>query len=133
MPTAAQRNGDFSQTTAPDGTVIPILDPFSNHQPFPGNIVPKSRINPAGQALLNVFPLPNFNNAAVSSNQYNYIYQPYLKSYNNYHFYRIDWDPTDKLRMFWRLDYDPVGDTGLFGANWPLLTTTDTFPYTVTL
>lgn len=132
MPTVAQRNGDFSQTTAPDGTLIPVLDPFNNHQPFPGNIVPKSRINPAGQALLNIFPLPNFNNPAVSSNQYNYIYQPYLRSYNNYHFYRIDWDPTEKLRMFWRLDYDPVGDTGLFGTNWPQLTTTDTFPYTVT-
>lgn len=132
MPTAAQRNGDFSQTTTPDGTPVPILDPFSNHQPFPGNVVPKNRINPAGQALLNVFPLPNFNNASVSSNQYNYIYQPYLKSHNNYHFYRVDWDPTEKLRMFWRFDYDPVGDTGLFGANWPLLATTDNFPYIVT-
>jgi hypothetical protein len=132
MPTLAQRNGDFSQTTAPDGTLIPILDPLNNHRPFPGNIVPKSRISPAGQALLNLFPLPNFNNPAVSSNQYNYIYQPYLSSYNNYHFYRVDWDPTAKLRMFWRLDYDPVGDTGLFGANWPELTSTDTYPYTVT-
>ena len=132
MPTAAQRNGDFSQTTAPDGTQIPVLDPLSNHNPFPGNVIPKSRINPGGQALLNIFPLPNFNNASVSSNQYNYIYQPYLKSHNNYHFYRLDWDPTEKLHMFWRLDYDPVGDTGLFGANWPLLTTTDNFPYIVT-
>src|SRR5260370_11983291 len=126
MPTAAQRNGDFSQTTTP------ILDPFNNHQPFPGNVIPQSRINSVGQGLLNVFPLPNFNNPAVSSNQYNYIYQPYLASYNNYHFYRVDWDPTQKLRMFWRLDYDPVGDTQLFGTNWPELTTTDTFPYTVT-
>jgi hypothetical protein len=127
MPTAAQRNGDFSQTPG-----VQILDPLNNHQPFPGNVIPKNRINSAGQALLNVFPLPNFNNAAVSSNQYNYIYQPYLASYNNYHFYRVDWDPTQKLRMFWRLDYDPVGDTQLFGTNWPELTTTDTFPYTVT-
>ena len=132
MPTAAQRNGDFSQTTNPDGTLIPILDPLSNHTPFPGNIVPKSRINPAGQALLNVFPLPNFNNPSVSSNQYNYIYQPYLASYNNYHFFRVDWDPTEKLRLFWRLDYDPVNDTSLFGANWPELTTSDNFPYIVT-
>jgi hypothetical protein len=132
MPTAAQRKGDFSQTVDGNGTLIPILDPLNNHTPFPGNVIPQNRINTAGQALLNVLPLPNFNNAAVSSNQYNYIYQPYLKSYNNYHFYRIDWDPTTKLRMFWRLDYDPVGDTGLFGTNWPQLTTTDTFPYTVT-
>ncbi|HLM98820.1 MAG TPA: carboxypeptidase-like regulatory domain-containing protein [Bryobacteraceae bacterium] len=127
MPTAAQRSGDFSQTPG-----VTILDPLNNHQPFPGNMIPASRINSAGQGLLNVFPLPNFDNPAVSSGQYNYIYQPYLASYNNYHFYRVDWDPTQKLRMFWRLDYDPVGDTQLFGTNWPELTTTDTFPYTVT-
>jgi hypothetical protein len=132
MPTAAERNGDFSKTVAADGTQVPILDPFNNSQPFAGNIVPKSRINPGGQALLNVFPLPNFNNPAVSSNQYNYIYQPYLSSYNNYHFYRVDWDPTEKLRMFWRMDYDPVNDTSQFGANWPELTTSDNFPYIVT-
>ena len=132
MPTALERKGDFSQTTTPDGVQIPILDPFNNHQPFPGNVVPTSRLNPAGQALLNVFPLPNFNNPSVSSNQYNYIYQPYLSSYNNYHFLRVDWDPTEKARLFWRFDYDPVGDTGLFGASWPQLITTDTFPYIVT-
>ncbi len=133
MPTAAERRGDFSQTTDGSGAVIPILDPLNNHMPFPGNKVPQNRINSAGQALLNVFPLPNFINPAITSDQYNYIYQPYLKSYNNYHFYRLDWDPTEKLRMFWRLDYDPVGDTGIFGGgNWNLLTSTDTFPYTVT-
>jgi hypothetical protein len=132
MPTAAQRRGDFSQTTNPDGNPIPILDPLNNHQQFPGNIVPQSRINPAGQALLNVFPMPNFGNLAVSAGQYNYIYQPYISSTNNYHFYRIDWDPTEKLRMFWRLDYDPVNDTGLFGMNWPELTTSDNYPYIVT-
>ena len=101
------------------GTLIPILDPLNNHQPFPGNIIPAESHQSRRPGLLNVFPLPNFNNPAVSSNQYNYIYQPYLTSYNNYHFYRVDWDPTEKLRMFWRLDYDPVDDTGLFGANWP--------------
>jgi len=132
MPTAAQRNGDFSQTTDGSGTLIPILDPLSNHQPFAGNIVPKNRISSAGQGLLNVFPMPNFNNPAVSSNQYNYIYQPYVASFNNYHFYRIDWDPTNKLRLFWRLDWDPVEDTALFGTAWPEVTPRDYFPYTVT-
>jgi hypothetical protein len=132
MPTAAERRGDFSQTLAADGTQVPILDPLNKRLPFPGNIVPQNRINAGGQALPNVFPLPNFNNPAVSSNQYNYIYQPYLASYNNYHFYRVDWDPTEKLRMFWRLDYDPVNDTQQFGANWPELTASDNFPYVVT-
>jgi hypothetical protein len=132
MPTALERNGDFSQTTDGTGAVIPILDPLNNHQPFPGNKIPQNRINTAGQALLNIFPMPNFNNTAVSAGQYNYIYQPYLASFNNYHFYRVDWDPTQKLRMFWRLDYDPVEDDGLFGTAWPELIPRDYFPYTVT-
>lgn len=132
MPTAAQRSGDFSQTTDAGGNLIPILDPANNHQQFSGNIIPPNRINAAGQALLKLFPLPNFNNPAVSLGDYNYIYQPYLRSFNNYHFYRVDYDPTSKLRMFWRLDYDPVCDTGLIGPSWPELTTADCFPYTVT-
>src|SRR5260370_23746529 len=126
MPTAAQRNGDFSQTTSP------ILDPFNNHQPFPGNVIPGIRINSAAQGLLNVFPLPNFNNPAVSSNQYNYIYQPYLASYNNYNFYWLYCDHSQKIRIFLSLWLDPLSPTQLFGTNWPELTTTDTFPYTVT-
>jgi len=131
MPTMLERNGDFSQSTV-GGTLIPILDPFNNHQQFPGNVIPPSRINPEGQALLKLFPLPNFNNPAVSLGDYNYVYQPYLKSYNNYHFYRVAYNATSKLRLFWRLDYDPVCDTGLIGTNWPELTTADCFPYTVT-
>ena len=132
VPTAAQRNGDFSQTTDQSGTLIPILNPYNNHQQFAGNIIPPNLINPAGKALLNLFPLPNFNNPAVSFNNYNYIYQPYLGSYNYYSFTRLDYDPTEKLRLFWRLDKDPVCDTGLFGPNWPELITRDCFPYTVT-
>ena len=127
MPTMLEGNGDFSQSTV-GGTLIPILDPFNNHQQFPGNVIPPSRINPEGQALLRLFPLPNFNNPAVSLGDYNYVYQPYLKSYNKYYFYRIDYNPTSKLRLFWRLDYDPVCDTGLVGANWPQLTTAGLFP-----
>ncbi|MGH9354214.1 MAG: hypothetical protein ACRD2G_18960, partial [Terriglobia bacterium] len=132
MPTMAQRNGDFSQTTTVGGTPIPILNPFNNHQQFSGNVIPPGLIDPSGRALLNLFPLPNFNNPAVSQNDYNYIYQPYLASYNNYHFSRVDYDPTDKLRLFWRLDVDPVCDTSLFGADWPELTARNCFPYMVT-
>jgi hypothetical protein len=132
MPTAAQRQGDFSQTTTPNGTLIVVNDPLNNHQPFPGNVIPQNRLNTAGQALLSVFPMPNFINPAVTGNQYNYVYQPYVNSTNNYHFYRVDWDPTPKLRLFWRLDYDPVNDTALFGANWPELKSSDNYPYTVT-
>ena len=70
LPTAAELNGDFSQTTfgkatlQPDGSVSGttslqlINDPLTGQQ-FPGNVIPSNRINPMGQALLMLSPLPN--------------------------------------------------------------------------
>lgn len=123
MPTAAQRVGDFSQTTTTAGVLVPILNPFDNRQPFPGNIVPQGLINPSGQALLNLFPLPNFINPAVSKNNYNYVYQDTAVGSSLSTFARVDYDPTDKLRMFFRIDVQPSNseavNTG--GVNWPML------------
>ncbi len=52
--TAAMRNGDFSQLLP--GTVI--KDPYTS-QPFPGNIIPASRIAPQAVKLMQYIPLPN--------------------------------------------------------------------------
>jgi Carboxypeptidase regulatory-like domain/TonB dependent receptor len=53
VPTAAMRNGDFS------GANFVIRDPLTG-QPFPGNVIPASRIDPTAQRMLNFFyPLPN--------------------------------------------------------------------------
>lgn len=60
-PTAAQRTGDLSQLTTP------IIDPQTG-APFPGNVIPTSRISPQAQALLNLYPLPNF----TTPGAYNY-------------------------------------------------------------
>ncbi len=53
VPTAAQRMGDLSSV------ITPIVDPLTG-APFAGNIIPSSRISPQAQALLNLYPLPNF-------------------------------------------------------------------------
>jgi hypothetical protein len=53
VPTAAQRNGDFSALT------IPIIDPLTG-QPFPGNIIPSNRFDPLAKKILDqVYPSPN--------------------------------------------------------------------------
>ena len=53
VPTAAMRNGDFS------GTTIVVKDPLTG-QPFPGNVIPANRIDPAARNILDFFyPLPN--------------------------------------------------------------------------
>ena len=57
VPTLAERQGDFSQTT----TTMPatIYDPLSG-SPFPGNSIPVARFNPAAAGLLTYFPLPTY-------------------------------------------------------------------------
>ncbi len=52
VPTAAERGGDLS---ALGGTII---DPTTG-QAFTGSQIPQSRINPAAQQLLNLYPMPN--------------------------------------------------------------------------
>jgi trimeric autotransporter adhesin len=63
VPTGAQRNGDFSQSTQSLGTSatgipVVIFDP-STHQPFANNTIPASRVSPIALGLLNFYKLPN--------------------------------------------------------------------------
>lgn len=71
-PTALEREGNFSQTVDVSGRPLTVNDPLTR-QPLPGNIVPPSRVDPNGRALLNFFPLPNFFDVNVSRRAYNYI------------------------------------------------------------
>ena len=72
MPTALEREGNFSRSLDSNGRLITITDPTSG-APFPGNIVPAGRINPLGQGILKFFPLPNYvdpNPALVNTQNY---------------------------------------------------------------
>jgi hypothetical protein len=61
VPTAAMRQGDFSELLSPSnaffGRVRTITDPTTG-QPLAGNLVPKARLSANGVALLNAYPLP---------------------------------------------------------------------------
>jgi hypothetical protein len=57
LETPLERTGNFSQAVSTTGAVT-IYDPLS-HLPFPGNIIPSSRLDPAALKLLTLFPLPN--------------------------------------------------------------------------
>ncbi len=59
LPDDAERTGDFSQAA-----VAPI-DPVT-HAPFPGNVIPASRISAQAKALLAFYPEPNFNSAGYN-------------------------------------------------------------------
>jgi trimeric autotransporter adhesin len=58
MPTSAERAGDFSQSP------MLVIDPVSG-APFPGNVVPQSRISPQAEALLRFYPMPNFGQSST--------------------------------------------------------------------
>lgn len=59
MPTQLERKGDFSRSFDTSGKLIVVNDPLTGRA-FPGNVIPPSRINPAGQGILNFLPLPNY-------------------------------------------------------------------------
>jgi hypothetical protein len=70
MPTAIQRQGDFSQTRNASGALIQMFDPLTTRanpanaaqfirDTFPGNVIPSSRIDPVARNLAPLYPLPN--------------------------------------------------------------------------
>src|SRR5436190_4543447 len=80
MPTDREMAGDFSQTLDSSGRLINIRDPLATGACdavaggpacFPGNIIPASRINPNGKALLNMLPRANNFNRAFTQGQFN--------------------------------------------------------------
>jgi hypothetical protein len=72
VPTQEQRNGDFSKKESIAENPGGIFDPCAGNQnsgtpcpriQFPGNVIPTTEIDPIGQAILNLYPMPNIPNA----------------------------------------------------------------------
>lgn len=122
FPTALEREGNFSRSFDQNGQLIPIRDPQTNAQ-FPGNIVPASRVDPKGQALLNLFPLPNAVNAAQT---YNSVFQVPIQMPRTDQLLRIDWTVSRNTNFYARGIYDYQATRGDFGfvlasPAWPQL------------
>jgi len=101
MPTALERQGDFSQTLDVSGKLVPITDGLGGPL-FPNNVIPKNRLNPNGQALMNILPLPNFLNRAISGGNYNFQIQEVQKDPKRSQLLRLDYVPSEKDRLFVR-------------------------------
>lgn len=69
VATGLERNGDYSQTRTPQGGVIPVYDPATTRRNpagagfvrdlFPGNVVPRGRMDTLSLKVLPFMPLPN--------------------------------------------------------------------------
>jgi hypothetical protein len=108
-PTALERQGNFSQSFQNNGTLTAINDPTTG-APFPGNIIPASRITPLGQAMLNFFPLPNFAGAGSQANIVNYTEAASATHPRRNDVLRVDVNPTNKLSGYFRYinDHDDM-------------------------
>jgi hypothetical protein len=95
LPTAEERAGNFSNSLNPGGTLIAVRDPLTNAN-FPGNIIPASRINKNGLALLNTMPLPNQLNRAISSGTFNNEFLNVVPNERDQHLFRIDYRANEK-------------------------------------
>ncbi len=93
VPTPAERMGDFS--------AIPniIYDPLTG-SPFPGNIIPVSRFNPAALGLLQYFPQPSY--TGVVQNYRNVTSTP---NNNNNIGVRLNAPLTNKDRLTFNVQY----------------------------
>jgi hypothetical protein len=58
VPTALEREGNFSQLLGTSGALIPIYPP-RHSVPYPNNTIPSALLDPVALALLQYLPLPN--------------------------------------------------------------------------
>ena len=133
MPTALERNGDFSQTRAADGSLIFIRDPqlagncsatAGGPACFANNVIPGNRIDSLGRSLLNLFPAPNAVDP-TGRNQYNYTFQTVQDWPRNDQVLRMDWNVADKTTFYSRVQFGyekRAGGVSFLGsttAGWP--------------
>jgi len=134
VPTVAMRNGNFSDDPFGQPNKISLVNPWATQGtnanpvsvPFmcsggaalpaaangsqtagtPCNIIPQSLINPIGRELINLYPLPNANNAAL---EYNYVSEPVRKLNEGKFDIRLDENISAKDTLFARFSYDQAG------------------------
>jgi len=128
VPTAAERQGDFSNSRDTGGNLIVVRD--ANNclgsgvgAPFPGNIIPQRCWYGNGQAILNIYPLPN---ASVANNAYNYTSQISSSLPRGEQVVRVDYNLSDRAHFSFRMDHNtdqqifPYGTTTA-SFNFPLV------------
>lgn len=111
FPLDEWRGGNFSTLRNTAGAQVTIYDPLTtdaagNRQPFAGNIIPGSRINPVSANVLSYYPSPNSpGDTAAGVN--NYIYPSRWISNMNQWSGRMDYSVNDNNRVFFRYAQNP--------------------------
>ena len=112
MPSALEREGDYSASTTSTGVRVPIKDPLAAGAVFADNIIPASRVNPTGFAMMNLFPLPSTVDA-TGRRGFNGQYQFSRDRPREDRILRLDVNLGPKTTSFLRLIQDFQADRGV--------------------
>lgn len=136
VPTALERSGDFSQSINSLNQPVFIRDPAiltgnctaadtsacfrdpsraTPSNPLGLQIIPASRMNSNGLALLKYFPLPN----TTGSTTFNYVVQSPLNVPKRSMLIRFDVKPTEKDSMYWKMQWWTSDNEGTGTSGWP--------------
>jgi hypothetical protein len=112
VPTAAERNGDFSALLAL-GSAYQIYNPFTTRasttagrlqrDPFPGNRIPANLLSPVGAKLLTYYPMPN--QPATVDGRNNYYFPDVRIQLYDSHLARVDHSFSANHRLFVRVNH----------------------------
>jgi hypothetical protein len=142
VPTALERQGDFSQSYYPNtlcATCKPVpVTIFRQYQlnaagnaltntpitlaanqaypQFPNNIIPKELISPLGSQLMNLIPMPNY---PMNQLGQNYFYWRTIRNTDNRYTVKLDELVANNNRLSFRISEVPIDS---FRLNGPVLT-----------
>jgi hypothetical protein len=129
VPTAAQLQGNFSQTFNASGSQTVIYDPTTAalvagsttqyaRQPFTGNIIQTNRINTVAANIIKYYAAPNFAPSNTYTNANNYLVSPSGKDRQNEWTLKIDHNLGTTRRLFARYAQSSQGGgaANVFGA-----------------
>ena len=119
VPTTLQTQGNYSQTYTAANQPIIIYDPNTvtlvpgttstyTRSPYPANTIPASQINPVASKLVQYYPGPNVAPSNIAGAN-NFLSQYSAKDSQNEWAIKVDYNVTDKQRLFVRYTQSSQG------------------------
>jgi trimeric autotransporter adhesin len=131
VPTALERTGNFSKSFNADGTLNVIYDPTNtftdatgiHRTPFPGNVIPSSRLSTVGKNIVSYYPLPQ---AAGPTGGYNFTGIDDVRDHGQEVTVKLD----QQIRPWWTISGSYIFYEALQPLGNPLGTLPGSYSYT---
>ena len=109
LPTAAMRQGDFSQLFNNQGQQVVIYDP-TTHAPFANNTIPNNRINPIAAKLTAYYPQPTGPGVGKAGITNYAVLEPQVQAYKA-ELGKMDFRASSKSNLSFRYGQTPWNKT----------------------